>query len=88
MVYDLSGNLVNGQEIFFIQDAVPKGITKASEQDKDKKVKYIDSILITNLIIEKIKFRYFSALFMPSVTASFLAFSKDSALDFSPSLTP
>lgn len=33
-------------------------------------------------------FTYLSALFSPSVTASFLAFSKDKALDFRPSLTP
>lgn len=38
--------------------------------------------------LEKLKFQYFSALFMPSVTASFLAFSRERALDFSPSLTP
>lgn len=31
---------------------------------------------------------YFSARFSPSVTASFLAFSRDSALDLRPSLTP
>lgn len=31
-VSDLFGDLVNGEEVFLIQDAVSKGITKASLQ--------------------------------------------------------
>lgn len=42
-----------------------------------------------NLPLKKQKlWGYFSARFRPSVTASFLAFSRDSALDLRPSLTP
>lgn len=32
-VSDLFGDLVNGEEVFFILDAISKGITKASERD-------------------------------------------------------
>lgn len=38
--------------------------------------------------VQVLIFTYLSALFSPSVTASFLAFSKDKALDLRPSLTP
>lgn len=33
-VTDLFGDLVNGKKIFFIQDAVSQGITKAPQQDQ------------------------------------------------------
>lgn len=35
-VSDLFGDLVNGEEVFFILDAISKGITKASEWDIEK----------------------------------------------------
>lgn len=43
---------------------------------------------MTSENLQALIFTYLSALFSPSVTASFLAFSKDKALDFKPSLTP
>lgn len=33
---DLSGDLINGKKIFFIEDAVSEGITKTSEQKKSR----------------------------------------------------
>lgn len=34
-VSDLFGDLINGQEVFFIQDAVSKGITKAPRKEQN-----------------------------------------------------
>lgn len=36
MISDLFGDLVNGHEVFFIQDAVSKSITKASKYEPNK----------------------------------------------------
>lgn len=45
-VSDLFGDLVNGQEVFFIQDTVSKGIPKASQKDRkqinvNKNISYV-----------------------------------------------
>lgn len=37
-ISDLLGDLVDGYEVFFIQDAVSQGITKASEQDQKSNI--------------------------------------------------